>query len=202
VILGLSILLWFLQAYPKSDVAERGFAERETVLSARVEAAPEESPEKAAAEAELKSVEQHHRAEALERSYAGRIGRAIEPSIRPLGFDWRIGIGLVASFAAREVLVSTLAIVFNVEEGDDQTSLQGALVAAVDPSTGRPAYRPLTAVSLLVFFVLACQCISTLAVIRRETASWRWPLFALGYMTALAYAGSFAVFRLGEAMGY
>jgi ferrous iron transport protein B len=141
----------------------------------------------------------------IERSFAGRMGHAMEPVIRPLGFDWRIGVGLVTSFAAREVLVSTLATIYRIEGGDGaggRRALEKRLRDERDPATGRPAYSPLTAVSLMVFFVLACQCMSTLAVVRRETGNWGWPALMFVYMTALAYGASFAVFQVGTRMGW
>ena len=138
---------------------------------------------------------------ALEHSFAGRVGRFIEPSIRPLGFDWRIGIALVTSLAAREVMVSTMATVFNLgNAGEDVTPLRESLRNATDSRTGRRAYSPLTGVSLMVFFVLACQCMSTLAVVRRETNSWRWPAFAFSYLLAIAWLASFATHALVSAL--
>ena len=131
---------------------------------------------------------------ALEQSFAGRIGHAIEPALAPLGFDWKIGVGLVASLAAREVIVSTLAQIYAAT--DEDASLREAVRADVDPRSGRPIFTPGTVAALLVFFVFALQCTSTLAVMRRETNSWRWPAFAFGYLFVLAYAASFAVQRL------
>lgn len=201
VILALSILLWFLQSYPENRGAERRYLAERAILEAQVAGLAEDSPDRSAAETQLAEIARIRAADALDYSFAGRLGRFIEPTIKPLGFDWRIGIGLIASFAAREVLVSTLAIVFNVSE-EEETTLQDALARATDSETGKLSYRPLTGLSLLVFFVLACQCISTLAVIRRETASWRWPLFALGYMTVLAWVASFLVFQIGTLLGF
>lgn len=131
---------------------------------------------------------------ALEQSLAGRIGHAIEPAIAPLGFDWKIGVGLVASLAAREVIVSTLAQIYAAT--DEDASLREAVHADVDPRSGRPIFTPPTVAALLVFFVFALQCTSTLAVMRRETNSWRWPAFAFGYLFVLAYAASFTAHRL------
>jgi ferrous iron transport protein B len=135
---------------------------------------------------------------ALEHSAAGRIGHAIEPFIAPLGFDWKIGVGLVGSLAAREVIVATLAQIHAAGQ-DDETSLRDALRADRDPRTGRPIFTPATVASLLVFFVFALQCMSTLAVMRRETNSWRWPAFAFGYLLALAWGASFVTHRIVEA---
>jgi len=136
----------------------------------------------------------------VEQSIAGRIGHAIEPAIAPLGFDWKIGVGLVASLAAREVIVATLAQIYALSD-EDEGSLRGALRADVDPRTGSPVFTPPTVAALLVFFVFALQCMSTLAVMRRETNSWRWPAFAFGYLLALAYAASFSTHRLVSWLG-
>jgi ferrous iron transport protein B len=136
----------------------------------------------------------------VEQSYAGRIGHAIEPAIAPLGFDWKIGVGLVASLAAREVIVATLAQIYAVSD-PDESSLRGALRGDRDPRTGAAVFTPATVAALLVFFVFALQCMSTLAVMRRETNSWRWPAFAFAYLLALAYAASFATHRLVSWLG-
>jgi ferrous iron transport protein B len=130
----------------------------------------------------------------LEQSLAGRAGHAIEPVVAPLGFDWKIGVGLLASLAAREVIVSTLAQIYAASE--EETSLRRAVREDVDPRTGRRVFTPATVASLLVFFVFALQCLSTIAIMRRETNSWRWPAFAFGYLLVLAYGASFATHRL------
>ncbi len=132
---------------------------------------------------------------AVERSIAGRIGHAIEPVIAPLGFDWKIGVGLVASLAAREVIVATLAQIYATSE-DDAGSLREAVRRDRDPRTGELVFTPATVGALLVFFVFALQCASTLAVMRRETNSWRWPAFAFGYLLALAYGAAFLTQRV------
>ena len=137
-------------------------------------------------------------------SYAGRAGRLLEPLIAPLGFDWRIGIGLISSFAARETIVSTLGVVYNVGE-EDESQRSGSLVKAMmgaKRSDGSPMWTPLVGLSLMVFFVLACQCMSTVAVVRRETNSWRWPIFMVSYMLVLAYLGSLITFQGGRLLGF
>ncbi|MBI2894917.1 MAG: ferrous iron transport protein B [Deltaproteobacteria bacterium] len=196
VILALSILLWALLAFPRGGLAPQALARRtdrieQTSSTARIRAA------------RLEDLADEDRAAHLSRSFAGRIGHAIEPLIRPLGFDWRIGIGLVASFAAREVLVSTLGQVYAVGESVDERSLglRRALLRDVDPRTGRPRFTPLVGISLMVFFVLACQCLSTVAVVRRETNSIRWPVFMVLYMNTLAWIASFVVFQAGRLAG-
>ncbi len=137
----------------------------------------------------------------LEQSIAGRMGRAIEPAIAPLGFDWKVGVGLIASLAAREVLVATLAQIHSVANADDYDGLRDALRRDVDPKTGKAAFTLAMALSLLVFFVFALQCTSTIVVMARETGSWRWPAFAFTYMLALAWLASFLTFQLATAAG-
>lgn len=140
----------------------------------------------------------------LQQSYAGQAGRFLEPLIKPLGFDWKIGIGLVSSIMQRELFVSTMATIYNIEKTSDAAgslSLQAHLQKDIDPATGRPSFTLLTAICLMVYYMLAMQCLSTLAIMKRETNSWRWPLFQLGYMTALAYGATFLVYRVGLALG-
>jgi len=137
---------------------------------------------------------------ALEHSAAGRLGHAIEPVIAPLGFDWKIGVGLIASLAAREILVATLAQIY-ATGGDEGASLREALRSDTDRETGALIFTPATVGALLVFFVFALQCTSTLAIMRRETNSWRWPAFAFTYLFILAYAASFLTHRLITAAG-
>jgi ferrous iron transport protein B len=134
----------------------------------------------------------------IERSLAGRIGHAIEPAIAPLGFDWKIGVGLVASLAAREVIVTTLAQIYAAS--DEPGSLREAIRGDLDPATGRPIFTPATVASLLVFFVFALQCTSTLAVMRRETNSWRWPAFAFSYLLLLAYGAAYVTHHVVTAL--
>ncbi|MFK7895630.1 MAG: ferrous iron transporter B [Myxococcota bacterium] len=137
---------------------------------------------------------------ALEHSAAGQLGHALEPLISPLGFDWKIGVGLVASLAAREVIVATLAQIY-ATGGDEEDSLREALQKDRNPETGELIYTPATVGALLVFFVFALQCTSTIAIMRRETNSWRWPAFAFAYLFVLAYGASFLTHRLITAFG-
>ncbi len=139
----------------------------------------------------------------LENSFAGRAGKLIEPAIAPLGYDWKIGIGLIGSFAAREVFNSTMGVVYAVESGDDDnlTPLRDKLASERRPD-GRAVYTPLVCISLLVFYVFAMQCVSTIAIVKRETGSWKWAMFQLGYMTGTAYVLSLMIFQIGSALGY
>jgi len=139
----------------------------------------------------------------LENSFAGRAGKFIEPAIAPLGYDWKIGIGLIGSFAAREVFNSTMSVVYAVESEDDENlePLRDKL-SAERYADGRTVYTPLVCISLLVFYVFAMQCMSTIAIVKRETGSWGWALFQLGYMTGTAYVLSLLIFQTGSALGY
>jgi ferrous iron transport protein B len=141
--------------------------------------------------------------EAIAASYGGQLGRAIEPLIAPLGYDWKIGIGLVGSFAAREVFVGTMAIVYGIEGGDDEETapLRDAMRAEVR-ADGAPVFTPLVCVGLMVFYVLAMQCVSTVALVWRETNGWVWPTFQFAYMTLLAYGGALAVYQVGRLFGF
>jgi len=193
VILAVSIVLWFLASYPKN--AEVKPLEKRLETVERAAPTKEQRAEAAQIQNEIAGV-------SLRDSFAGRAGRLIEPAIAPLGFDWKIGIALLSSFAAREVMVSTMATVYNLGDADPTSvSLREKLRHAENPRTGARAYSPLMAVSLMVFFVLACQCMSTVAVVRRETNSWRWPIFMVLMMNALAWIASFAVFQGGKALG-
>jgi ferrous iron transport protein B len=133
----------------------------------------------------------------LRNSFAGRFGHLIEPAIRPLGYDWKMGVGLVGAFAAREVFVSTMAITYAAGDEDNTADLATAMRADTYPN-GKPVWTPLVATSLLVWFVLAMQCMSTLAIVRRETGGWKWPLFMLAYMNVLAYVVCLAVYQVGR----
>jgi ferrous iron transport protein B len=135
----------------------------------------------------------------LDASAAAQLGRAIEPAIKPLGFDWKIGVGLIASLAAREVIVATLAQIYAVGD-EDYEGLRGAIVNDVDPATGERLFTLPTALSLLVFFVFALQCTSTMVVMARETGSWRWPALAFGYMLGLAYLASLLTYQVSRAL--
>ncbi len=184
IILAISVLLWFLAYFPKDDSLSAEAAQR-------IEAGEDETV-----------VADWEASAQLEQSYVGRLGHAIEPVIAPLGHDWKTGVGLIASFAAREVLVSTLGVIHSVGEADEESvSLRERMRAETKPD-GSPVHTPLTSISLMVFFVLACQCMSTLAVVKRETNSWRWPIFMLVYMTVLAYVASLVVYQGGLALGF
>lgn len=139
---------------------------------------------------------------AIEHSVAGTLGKALEPVWTPMGQDWRMGIGIIGSFAAREVMVSTLGLVYGIEGVDeDEGPLRDKLSSAVDPATGQPRHTALSGLALMVFFAFAAQCMSTQAALKRETGGWRWPLFSFVSMSAIAYSAALLVFQVGRAMG-
>jgi len=143
-----------------------------------------------------------HAASAIEQSYGGRLGKAIEPVLRPLGFDWKIGVGLIGAFAAREVFISTLGLVYGIGDADENTTPLRDKIRQERKADGSSAYSPLMGLSLMVFFALSCQCMSTLMVVYRETRSLRWPLFMFGYMTSLAYVASLLLYQGGRLLGF
>ncbi|MFN2453643.1 MAG: ferrous iron transport protein B [Pyrinomonadaceae bacterium] len=196
VILAISIILWALVTFPRLDTTSNN-APAATMIAAQAPAAANE------AEAESKAAPgmNGQSSEQVNQSFAGRAGHLIEPVIAPLGFDWKMGVALISSFAARETLVSTLSIIYNVGSDAESDSVVNA-VRNAKRADGRPAWTPLVALSMMVFFVLALQCMSTVAIVRRETNSWRWPLFMIGYMTALAYLASFITYQGGRLLGF
>ncbi len=181
IILAISIVLWVLASYGPgqsmqdaemrvlSDPTTQGFSQQE--------------------------IQDHIAAYKLEHSYAGIVGKTIEPVIKPLGYDWKIGIALITSFAAREVFVGTIATIYSLGSSEDQLTIKTRLKREINPETGGPRYTPAVGLSLLVFYTLAMQCMSTLAVVKRETKGWKWPAIQLAYMTAIAYLSAFLVYQ-------
>ncbi|WP_316817903.1 ferrous iron transport protein B [Pedobacter nyackensis] len=184
VIIAISIILWVMATYGPSD----RFAEIDKKYEA-IEAQKDS--------VQISTLERDKSAEKLENSYAGILGHAIEPVIKPLGFDWKIGIALITSFAAREAFVGTMATIYSVDGGDeDVVTIRDKMRAAKNPDTGLPVFSFATAFSLMLFYAFAMQCMSTVAVVYRETKSWRWPMIQLVYMTALAYVASLIAYQL------
>lgn len=182
VILIISVVLWFLASYGPSVAMENATQEATSYI---------ESNNLAEEDAD-----NYMASKKIEASYAGHLGKFIEPAIRPLGFDWKIGIALLTSFAAREVFVGTMATIYSVGSADDESTVSQKMAAEINPATGDKVYTPATALSLLIFYVFAMQCMSTLAVVRRETKSWKWPIIQFLYMGAMAYFGSLLVYQL------
>ena len=194
IILALTIVLWALLNYPRDPAAEARYERLRTGIEATVPTGERE--------AALSDLAGRERGEQLRYSVAGRVGRLIEPAIEPLGFDWRIGVGILGAFAAREVFVSTMGIVFDINDADERNEPLRSALRSATRLDGSPLMTPLTGLALMVFFVLACQCMSTLAVIRRESGSWRWPAFLFAYQTAVAYAAALIVYQGGRLLGW
>ena len=200
VIVAVSVVMWALLYYPKLPIedAARFDAERQRLAGAAETAATPEA--RLEAEGAIRTLEDQADGLQKRRSLLGRAGRLIEPAVRPLGWDWRIGAAALASFPAREVVVATLGVIFDVGEEVDDTAGTGRLRSALRGSEwpdGRRLFNIPVALSIMVFFALCAQCVSTLVVIRRETNSWLWPLFSFSYMTALAYVAALATYQIG-----
>jgi ferrous iron transport protein B len=198
VILGISILLWFLATYPRSSKIEQEFqGRRQTIERLTLSDQSRES--------QINELEKREAGAKLRNSFAGRMGRLIEPAIAPLGFDWQMGIGIISSFAAREVFVSTMSTVYNVGQRDRKDEETGDLAKILKEQRrpdGTAVYTPLVGITLMVFYVLALQCVSTVAIVRRETNSWKWPLFQWTYMGALAWIMAFITYQGGRLLGF
>ena len=182
IIMAISVVLWLLASYgPPAAMQE---AKQEALALAQ--------------ERQLDETETANMVAArqIEASFAGHLGKVIEPVIRPLGFDWKIGIALITSFAAREVFVGTMATIYSIGSVDDEYTIRDKMAQERDSVTGEPVYGLAASLSLLIFYVFAMQCMSTLAVVKRETKSWKWPLVQFLYMSGLAYLGSLLVYQL------
>jgi ferrous iron transport protein B len=199
LILATSIVIWALQYYPRSAAIAAHYQPRVAELNAQLEAAGADLED---IRTQIVALENDRAAQQQAYSFLGRMGRAIEPVVRPLGWDWRIGMAAIASFPAREVVIAALGTIYNVgrevdvEDDDSAGRLRAALRSAEWPD-GSPVFSTPVALSLMVFFALCCQCAATLAVIKRETNSWRWPVFTFVYMTLLAYVTALAVYQIG-----
>jgi ferrous iron transport protein B len=195
VIVACSVVLWVLLSFPREPTEANN--KDQQGLAVQV------TDTRSTAGGDQASPDLEEAGERLRQSYAGRLGRAIEPALEPLGFDWKIGIGLIGAFAAREVFVATMGVVYGLggDVDEESTGLREKL-RAERRADGSPLYTPLMGLTLMIFFALSCQCMSTLAVVRRETASLRWPLFLFAYMTVLAWVVGVAVYQGGRALGF
>jgi len=184
VIIAISIVLWVMATYGPSErfhQIDQKYAQLEIKKDS----------------AQVNTIERDKAAEKLENSYAGILGHTIEPVIRPLGYDWKIGIALITSFAAREAFVGTMATIYSVDNGADNTAtIRDKMKVAKDVNTGLPLFTFATGFSLMLFYAFAMQCMSTIAVVYRETKTWKWPAIQLVYMTTLAYVASFIAYQL------
>jgi ferrous iron transport protein B len=179
IILAISIVLWVLASYGPGD-----FNNAEAIVT-------QETAEQSLTEKELETQIASYK---LEHSYIGITGKFIEPAVRPLGYDWKIGIAIVSSFAAREVFVGTLATIYSVGSEEEET-IKNRMAAEVNPVLGTPLFNFASGVSLLLFYAFAMQCMSTLAVVKRETNTWKWPMWQLFVMTAIAYVVALAAYQ-------
>ena len=181
VIMIISLILWGLSSFGPNNSTQKITAQYDQL--------------KSEPGANVEQLERDFHTAKLENSYAGILGKTIEPSITPLGFDWKIGIALITSFAAREVFVGTMATLYSVGDSDNELLLKEKMKAAVYPD-GRPVFTLASGLSLMIFYVFAMQCMSTLAVVKRETRTWKWPIIQFIYMTGLAYVMSLLVYHL------
>lgn len=182
IILAISIILWFLASYGPG----KEFNDAENIVKERF---ANKTIDETQFENEVNS-------QKLENSYIGLMGRAIEPAIQPLGYDWKIGIALISSFAAREVFVGTLATIYSVGDSDNESTIKSKMRAEIRPDTGKKVFDFATGISLLLFYAFAMQCASTLAITKKETNSWKWPAMQLGFMSALAYFAALIAYQL------
>lgn len=183
IILAISVILWVLASYGPAEQMQQ--AEASVTV-------PENPTEEA-----MKQYQDEVASKKLEASYAGILGKSIEPVIRPLGYDWKIGIALITSFAAREVFVSTIATLYSIgEDQEDAATIQTRLKKEINSTTGKPVFNRATGFSLLIFYAFAMQCMSTIAVVYRETKGWKWPLIQTLYMTVLAYVSALIVYQV------
>ena len=181
IIVAISVILWFLSSHApgnRMENIEKKYAASDMLVKYN------DGERKAKISSEK-----------LETSYAGILGKSIEPAIRPLGFDWKIGISLVTSFAAREVFVGTMATIYSAGNTDNTQTIREKMYAEKDPDTGLPKFSVAVGFSLMIFYAFAMQCMSTLAVVYRETKNWKWPAIQFLFMGLLAYVSSFIVYQ-------
>jgi ferrous iron transport protein B len=180
IILAISIILWFLASYGPGD----NFNNAEDIIS----------KEYASKNLSDEEIQQHVASYKLEHSFIGITGRAIEPAISPLGYDWKIGIAILSSFAAREVFVGTLATIYSVGS-DEEDTIKNRMAGEVNPILGTPLFNFASGISLMLFYAFAMQCMSTLAIVKRETNSWKWPMLQLVIMSSFAYLVALIAFQ-------
>jgi len=182
IILAISIILWFLASYGPGE----NFSNAEQIVVSKHADKPLSATE----------FENEVASQKLENSYIGLMGKSIEPVLTPLGYDWKIGIAIISSFAAREVFVGTLATIYSVGDTDNEDTIKNKMQSEINPLTGEKVFNFASGISLLLFYAFAMQCVSTLAVTRKETNSWRWPLGQLLFMSAFAYTVALVAYQL------
>jgi ferrous iron transport protein B len=198
VILVFTIILWGALSYPKPE-APRPLPTK-AVAGIHLAIAGEAVDLEAAAD--NTAAVAAYKSERLEGSAAGRLGHALAPVVAPLGFDWKLAVGIIGAFSAREVFISTMALIYGIGEADEASEPLRDKIRAESHADGAPVYTPLVGLTLMIFFALACQCMSTLAVVKRETKTWRWPAFLFAYMTTLAYVVCLIVYQGGRLLGF
>jgi ferrous iron transport protein B len=181
IILAISVILWFLASFGPG----KEFNDAETIVKERF----------ANTTLNETQFENEVASQKIENSYIGIMGKAIEPVISPLGYDWKIGIAIISSFAAREVLVGTLATIYSVGDSDNESTIKSRMQKEVNPETGEKVFNFATGISLLLFYAFAMQCASTLAITKKETNSWKWPVMQLVFMTGLAYISALIAYQ-------
>ena len=204
MILAVSILVWAALYYPHdAELVEAPFRPQQQQLRAQFDQLGPDDPGRTAIDEQLADLDRQIQGAYQRQSFLGRSGRLIEPVVKPLGWDWRIGCAVIASFPAREVVVATLGVIYNLGEDVDEESreLRAMLRNATWDGTDRKVFTVPVALSMMVFFALCAQCAASLAVIKRETNSWRWPVFTFVYMTVLAYVGALATYHAGTWIG-
>ena len=207
LILLVSMIVWAALYYPHDPAAVESLVRQSETLEAELDKLDQSDPRRAEIGRSLAQLDNEITGEYQRQSYLGKAGRAIEPVVKPLGWDWRIGCAVIASFPAREIVVATMGVIYNLGEEVDleseegQTRLRQRIKSATWDGTDRPVFTVPVALSIMVFFALCAQCAATLAAIRRETNSWRWPLITFTYMTTLAYIGAFLTYQIGTWMG-
>jgi len=207
LILAVSMLTWAAAYYPHRTAASAALEAQQVALAKRIAGSAPGAADGAAAAAEMEQLQRALAGQRQRQSLLGHMGHWIEPAVKPLGWDWRIGCAVLASFPAREVVVATMGVIFNLGDesqgkgAEASTQFHEALRNATWDGSDRPLFNVPVALSVMVFFALCAQCVATLAVIRRETNSWRWPLFTFTYMTTLAYVGAFITYQLGSWIG-
>jgi ferrous iron transport protein B len=210
LIVAMSVVIWALSTYPRNEAGiATELAARRTALTSRLADSATPAADREQLTTELALLDSPDGAETARRgaiqrqSFLGQAGRFIEPVVRPLGWDWRLGCAAIASFPAREVVLGTLAVLYDLPAGEEEgTALERRLKAARWDGTNRPVFTLPVALSIMVFFALCAQCASTLVVIGRETGSWLWPVVTFVYMTVLAWLGAFAIYQLGTWAGW
>lgn len=208
LILAVSIVVWAALYYPHDTESVEGpFRPRQQELQSRLGGLAPDDPLREDVQQQLTDVDRQIAGAYQRQSLLGRMGRVVEPAVKPLGWDWRIGCAVIASFPAREIVVATMAVIYNqgedldVESAEGSAQMRARLQEATWDGTDRPVFTVPVALSILVFFALCAQCAATLAVIRRETNTWRWPAFTFAYMTVLAYLGALLTYQLGTWLG-